>query len=241
MPSLQLSTQWHRMISPTGSAIGLIILLVSWFLLGSVGHCKDSHPQENRSAVATETMELLNGLRITTAQPADNENVIVHLLIKSGFRADPHGKEGLAFLTGQSLLMAKQKTNPAGWKDELDFLGATLDIRVDADSTILLVRTSKARVEPVLSLLANLILHPVFSEEISSEAKKNLAARAIDSPDAVGRAREELIKLMFRGDTCGRSQQKDLQSMTRLVVPDVEEFHRAHYRPNNAELIAVGA
>jgi zinc protease len=137
--------------------------------------------------------------------------------------------------------MAKQRTNPARWKDELDFLGAVLNIRVDADSTIFHVRAPKARVEPVLSLLANLILHPVFSEETMAEAKKDLAARATDSPAFVERARQELIKLMFRGDACGRSQQKDLESMTRLMVPDVEDFLRAHYRPNNAELIVVGA
>lgn len=181
--------------------------------------------------------ELLNGLRVVSAERASSRSV-VSLLVKAGSHADPPDKAGLAYLTAQSLCFSNAKLPPQRWKDELEFLGARIEVRLDADSTVIQAEVPPSNVEAILSLLSRLIVSPVYIQDGIAQIKIDLHSSQRDEPQAV--AQLHLREMVFGRTVCARPERGSPQSIQSLSIGDIESFHQSHYLPNNSALIVIG-
>lgn len=184
-------------------------------------------------------IELLNGLRVLAIERA-GEVAVINLLVKTGSLADPKGKAGLAHLTAQSGCLANAKLPPQRWQDELEFLGARIEVHVTSDSTVFQALVPQSNVEAVLTLFARLIVQPVYIQDGVDRIKSDLRSTQLTDTEPQATARLHLGQLIFGGTGYGQPKWGTPESLTSLRVADIEAFHQAYYLPNNTSLIVVG-
>jgi zinc protease len=183
--------------------------------------------------------ELLNGLRVLAIE-RPGEMAVINLLVKAGSFADPGDKAGLANLTAQSVCLANAKLPLQRWKDELEFLGARIEIHLTTDSTVFQAQVPSAKVEAVLALFARLMVQPVFAKEGIDRIKCELRSSKMTLSEAPAIARFHLGELVFGRTACARAEWGTQESVNALRIADLEAFHQAYYLPNNTALIVGG-
>jgi predicted Zn-dependent peptidase len=162
------------------------------------------------------------------------------LLVKAGSFADPRDKAGLANLTAQSVCFANAKLPLQRWKDELEFLGARIEIHVTTDSTVFQTQVPSSNVEAVLALFARLVVQPVYTQEGVDHIRCELRSSELTVSDPQAMARLHLGELVFGRTGCARAEWGTEESVNALRIADLEAFHQAYYLPNNTALIVVG-
>ena len=183
--------------------------------------------------------ELLNGLRVLAIEKP-GEVAIINMLVKTGSSADPRDKAGLANLTAQSVCFANAKLPQQRWKDELEYLGARIEIHVTTDSTVFQAQVPFSNVEAVLALFARLVVQPVYTQQGVDRVKCELRPSKLTVPEPQATARLHLGELVFGQTSCARAEWGTQESINALRVVDIEAFHQAYYLPNNTALIIVG-
>lgn len=186
-----------------------------------------------------QRIELLNGLRVLAIERA-GEVAVINLLVKTGSFADPKGKAGLANLTAQSACLANGKSPPQRWKDELEFLGARMQVHVTSDSTVFQALVPRSNVEAVLTLFARLIVQPVYIQDGVDRIKGDLRSTRLTDTEPQAIARLHLGELIFGGTGYAQPKWGTQESLNSIRVADMEAFHQAYYLPNNTSLIVVG-
>ncbi len=167
--------------------------------------------------------------------------VTIQLLINGGSRRDPSGKEGLANLTADCLLLGTSSRNAAAINEELDFMGASLNASTNRDYTVVNLRVLKKDLDKGLDLLADVLTAPVFpAEEVAKELKKTVAAVQAedDRPEEV--AEKAFMRTLFRDGPYGHPVRGTKESLAGLTREDIEKFYGEFYHPNNAVLTVVG-
>ncbi|MGH9428944.1 MAG: M16 family metallopeptidase, partial [Terriglobia bacterium] len=183
--------------------------------------------------------ELLNGFRVLAIEKP-GEMAVINLLVKAGSFADPRDKAGLANLTAQSVCFANAKLPLQRWKDELEFLGARIEIHLTTDSTVFQAQVPSPNVEAVLALFARLVVRPLYTPEGVDRIKCELRSSKLRVSEPQAMARLQLGELVFGRTGCARADWGTQESINALRIADLEAFHQAYYLPNNTALIVVG-
>ena len=111
----------------------LATMIVLCIALGLQGNTSYSMPPVKRSVLA-------NGMVLLVSAEHSLPLVTIELLIDAGSRRDPAGKEGLANLTAEGLLLGTKKHPEAEINEKLDTMGASLQTSVGRDYTSLNLR-----------------------------------------------------------------------------------------------------
>jgi zinc protease len=191
-----------------------------------------SHPRIQRT-------ELLNGLRVLAIERS-GEIAVINLLVKTGSFADPRDKAGLAHLTAQSVCFANAKLPLQRWKDELEFLGARIEVHLTGDSTVFQAQVPSSNVEAVLALFARLIVQPAYAQDGVDRIKCDLRSTSLVVAEPQAIARLHLGELIFGRTSYAQPKWGTQESVNALRIADLEAFHQAYYLPNNTALIVVG-
>ena len=110
-------------------------------------------------------VELLNGLRLVMVQTNGAPRIALSLLIKAGSTLDLPNKRGTAYLTAQSVRFANERETLEHLNEEMEDLGARLEIRVDQDSTLFQAEIPAPNLESFLDFLSHMVLRPLFQLE----------------------------------------------------------------------------
>jgi zinc protease len=167
--------------------------------------------------------------------------VTLQLLVDSGSKRDPSGKEGLAYLTAKGLLHGTSKRTVNQINEELDFMGASLSSSSGRDYATLSLRVLKKDLDKGFDLFMDVLTQPIFpEEEIKREIEKTLAAiqSEEDQPEAV--AEKAFLKALFLNSPYGHPVEGTKESVSTLKREEVIRFYRSYYHPNNAILAIVG-
>jgi predicted Zn-dependent peptidase len=183
-----------------------------------------------------------NGLTVLTHR--DDSLPVVHvtcLLVGAGTAFEPAERGGLAELTGRLLLRGAAGLNADALAEELDFLGASLDVETDAEHIRLSGRCLAEHLPRLLEILAGSLTAPQLAEdEFIKERNRQLEqVRAIkDNPGAVidlyGR------RAYFGDHPLGRPVMGTERSLPVIGHTDVRQFYRRHVRPDRCILAVVG-
>jgi zinc protease len=167
--------------------------------------------------------------------------VTLQLLIDAGSRQDPHGQEGLSYMTARGLLLGTSRRSVTAINEELDFLGAGLSASAGRDYTTVVLRVLKKDLDKGLDLLMDALTQPTFpDDEIRREVEKTLAAiqSQEDQPDEV--AEKAFQRDLFLTSPYAHPVQGTKESLSRLTREALVTFYRAYYHPNNSKLTVVG-
>jgi zinc protease len=212
-------------------------LIVLLFLMLCVG-LPDSGLQ---AMPPVQRMVLPNQLVLLVCEEHSLPFVTFQLLIDSGARRDPSGKEGLSHLTARGLLLGTSKRKVTAINEELDFMGASLTSSSGRDYATLGLRVLKKDLDKGFDLFMEVLTQPSFpEEEIRREREKILAAiqSAEDQPGDV--AQKEFQKTLFPKSPYGHPVEGTKESIPRLPHEAIVQFYQTYYHPNNAILTIVG-
>jgi zinc protease len=212
----------------------LITIFALWIGFGLQGHPSYGMPPVTRSVLA-------NGLVLLVSEEHSLPLVTIELLIDAGSRRDPAGKEGLAYLTAQGLLLGTKKHSELEINKKLDYMGASLEISVGRDYTSLKLRVLKKHLTEGLELFLETITEPSFPEEkFHREVRETVAAiqSSEERPEVV--AEKAFRKKLFLDSPYSHQVEGTKESLGRIKREDVVKFCSAYYRPNISILTIVG-
>ena len=212
----------------------LVTIIALYMGFGLQGHPSYGMPPVKRSVLA-------NGLVLLVSEEHSLPLVTIELLIDAGSRRDPAGKEGLAYLTAQGLLLGTKKHSEAEINEKLDYIGASLAVSVARDYTSLKLRVLKKDLTEGLELFLETITQPSFPEEkFHREVRETVAAiqSSEERPEVV--AERAFRRKLFLNSPYSHPVEGSKESLGQIKREDVVKFRSAYYRPNISIFTIVG-
>ena len=216
------------------ASLALLLLLLASLLLPPKGAVLLAMPR-------VERVVLPNQLVLLVGEDHSLPLVTLRLLMDSGSRRDPPGKEGVANLTANGLLLGTSAYSVTSFREALDFMGASLNASAGRDTATLRLRVLKKDLDKGFDLFMEALTQPTFSqEEIQRQVEKTLAAiqSAEDRPGVI--ARKAFQRTLFSNNPYGHPVEGTEESLPRITREAVLQFHKTYYHPNNAILAIVG-
>jgi len=214
------------------------LLAVMAFVIAGSGF---SFTQGFVSLPELSSRRLLNSLQVVVAPtPYLDESMAIGLVVRYGSAFDSASKGGVAHLLSRMFLKATIDKTGEDIKEELAYLGATLDVTCDWDGFRFVLKGHSASYERALLLLYQVVCEARFPEEDFLYVKQNLLQELQRPPDPRASLQEQFEKILFRGNTYGRSQEGIPEIVAGLSPGDLRYFHRRYFSPGDASLLVVG-
>jgi zinc protease len=190
-------------------------------------------------AIAKSTLR--NGMRVWTVRHTQVPLVAFTLLVRRGASSDPAGKDGLAAVTADMLDEGSGERSSIQMHEALARLGAQFDTDIGSDATVASVTVLSRFTEPVLGLLADVVVRPALRGNDFARVRQLRLHRLTQLRDMPGAlADRAFLKLLYGAHPYGHSPIGSETSLAAMTIDDVQAFHARAIRPSAATLIAVG-
>jgi len=188
-----------------------------------------------------ERLTLKNGMRLLLVE--DHELPLINLaaMVRTGSIYDPPEKIGLAEITAQ-VMRTGGTSRMTG--DQIDGLleqkAASVEVGMGLTAAHISASSLREDFNDVLSILADILREPAFSQEKIDLAKMQLRsaiARRNDDPGDV--AAREFAKLVYGPDS-PYARHPEYATIDRIEREDLVVFHKRFFGPNNIILAIWG-
>jgi len=194
-----------------------------------------------QAAALGQRAVLPNGLVLLVSEQRTVPTVAIRLLLRTGSMADPSDKAGLANLTGVLLSQGTATRTAPQISEAVEFLGASLDVAVGLETTVITLTILSKDLEVGLDLLADVVRNPAFrAEDVTRKIAEVQAGIQRDQEDPGTVSGQAFMRLLYGTHSLGTPLEGTLASVAALTRDDVVQFHRRHYRPDQAVLAVVG-
>jgi zinc protease len=200
-------------------------------------------PAAPREAKLPQPVErtLPNGLRVIVVPKHDVPLVSTRLMIKTGGAADPQARAGLARMTATVLTKGTKERSAEEIALGVEALGATLDSSAGWDSSAVDLSVMSANLAVAMDYVADVVRNPTFAaEELDRERQIALDELQVvlRQPRTLGTV--VMSRLLFGNAPYGHNLGGMPATLEAISRDDLIQFHRAHYRPDNAVLVMAG-
>ncbi|MGL6193935.1 MAG: M16 family metallopeptidase [Thermoguttaceae bacterium] len=188
----------------------------------------------------TTIHKLSNGLVLIGEEMDWCESVSYTMQIPCGSVYDPPGLAGLANLTCEMLLRGAGERDSRSFTQAIENLGSEWSESVSHADTTFESQSLPGNLFSSLELLVDLIRSPHLPEKELGAAKQVVIQEIIATED------DPVEKLMiqqalnFFPDPWGRPNSGEIQSVKRITIDDIKQFHKRYYQPDGAVLCVVG-
>jgi len=198
---------------------------------------RESDPRRVRSIVRPDGLEIAR-----QAAPAGGASFAATYLTPAGWAYDPVGAAGTALLTGQVAASAAGDRDRVALARFLDRYGATLSRRTAPESTEYTVWGPQSAFEPLLGLLADVVLRPRFDPSDLERVRRQTIERQLrENAQPGSRAEKEFLSAVYpRGHPYRETGMGTRASVGRIAPRDLVRFHRAHTSAEGALLVVTG-
>ncbi|MEO0137993.1 MAG: pitrilysin family protein [candidate division WOR-3 bacterium] len=182
-----------------------------------------------------------NGLAIFSSEAHKIPMVEIRLVVKAGSILDPTGKEGLANLTAQMLLRGTTIHSGNEFLEEIEYLGANINVQVDEDYAVISARVLSKDLEKILALIAECVQKPAFKVEELKRLQRQIYSQLLsqnDDPFYAGMV--AFRKLLFDRHPLNHEPLGFDSTVSQITIDDVNQFFTTYYLPNNAFIVTVG-
>ena len=183
---------------------------------------------------------LPNGLTVITSQEHSLPFVTFKLLVHAGAREEPPGQGGLS-LGARALFFGTRNQTMAAVNEQLDFMGASLSADAGRDYAVISFRVLEKDLSEGLKLFMEVLTEPAFpAAEVANEKARTLAAirASEDRPGEV--ADKAFLNALYGAGPYGRPVIGTKESVEKLTVAGLNQFHRNYYHPNSSVMVIVG-
>lgn len=186
-----------------------------------------------------DTLRLPSGLSILTAS-SSSEIVAVQINVRGGLSAEPEGKDGLAYLTGNLLFRGTETRNNAEIVAELEYLSARVNVIVNPDFTAIRLVCLDENFDAAWAIVAECLTRPVFDTTFFELQKVGLLNKIDASQDDMASVAEATMwRTMFAGHGYGHASGGRPESIAALTRDDVVRHYRETYTSSNTTIVIV--
>jgi len=184
---------------------------------------------------------LPNGLQVIAVLHHEQPAVSMRLLVRAGSVQDPAGRVGVASLAASLLDQGTTTKSAQEIADHIDFIGGALATGSGSDWTYVNVVVMKDSFDVGMSLLVDVARNPAFAaEEIDRQKQQTISTLQVSSNDPAYVASMLLERLVYGFHPYGLPNSGTPETLTSITRPDLQEFHRRYFVPNNMVLAIVG-
>src|SRR5687767_9536240 len=183
---------------------------------------------------------LPNGLSLVVVEDSRLPLISYRLAFPVGGAFDPPDLPGLTDLLASLMPEGTTSKTSKEIADEVARMGASLSAGANSDSTIVAASALTHFNDPILDLIAEVVLEPSFPEnevELAKQNTKESLRQQRAQPSFL--ASEMVAKVMF-GDHPYSIVAPTPESIDRSSRDEFVKFHREKYVPNGAVFIIVG-
>ncbi|MGB5624338.1 MAG: pitrilysin family protein, partial [Woeseiaceae bacterium] len=198
---------------------------------------------ENPSIILPETWraEFDNGIEILGALNSETPTAAIQLRLEAGQRNEPLQKLGLAALTAAMLNESTTERSNEELSNELQKLGGSVQFAASNDATILTVRSLSENLDATLSIAAERLLKPAFSEEDFARVKAQTLQAIRQSKTQPATTADVVYQLILFGKDNSFSHLNigTEEAVSSLTLDDVKAFYNDYYSPKIASVVVV--
>ncbi|MGD9899887.1 MAG: M16 family metallopeptidase [Calditrichaceae bacterium] len=188
-----------------------------------------------------ESFTISNGLKVIHAPYGDLPLVSINLCIRTGALIETEGREGLANFTSELISEGTKSRSSVNIANELEFLGAHLDIFSDWNATYVELNTLKKHLSSAMDVYEDILFNPIFPEREFERIKKELLTgrlQGMDNPSKI--ANERFADFLYGDFRYARPLEGNEISIQNITLDEIKNFYIKQYIPNNAVLVVVG-
>src|SRR3954449_7203126 len=184
-------------------------------------------PILSAAGLAPSRTVLENGAVLITKSTHTTPAVTISLAVRAGSVADPPGRPGTVWLLSRVIDRGTTTRSAADIAEELDSRGITLVITVTRHLFSLGCRCLAEDFEPVLALLADIVMSPSLpEEEVVTRKGEVITSIRQDEDNPAVRATEGLMALLYRdGHPYGRRTKGSIDIVERLTRAQMLQLH----------------
>jgi len=197
----------------------------------------DSDPQVVRSVTRPDGLEIAR-----QAAPVGAASFAATYVAPSGWAYDPSGRSGTALVASSVAASGAGSRDRVALARFLDQYGATLSRRVDPETTEYTVWGPQSAFEPLLGLLADVVLRPRFDPSDLARVRRQTFERQLrEYAQPASRADKALLEAIYPSGHPYRATGLGTRAgVARLGRADLVRFHRTHTTSDGALLVVTG-
>ncbi len=183
-----------------------------------------------------------NGIVCLTKRTSATPAVAINLAMRAGSALDPPGMPGTVWLLSRVIDRGTASRSAADIAEELDSRGITLTITVTRHVSSLVCSCLADDFEPVLALLADILMAPSFPDaELETRKGEVITAIRQDADNPAVRATETLMALLYPdGHPYGRPTKGTIEIVNQLTRDRLRSFHAERFVPSALTAAIVG-
>lgn len=185
---------------------------------------------------------LANGMRVIAKESRMTPAVTLHAAIHAGTVFDPPAQPGVAQFMARTIDRGTTTRTADDIAEALDGRGVSLGVSVNRHAISLVCTTLVEDVPAMLSLLADIVMRPVFPQtEVDTRRNELVTTIRQDEDNPAAMASEGLMALLYGAShPYGRRPRGTVESVETITRARLEEFHRTHVVPETVSLVIVG-
>ncbi|CAH1904889.1 Zinc protease [Candidatus Nitrotoga sp. HW29] len=184
-----------------------------------------------------------SGARVYFVENHDLPMLDLTVTFAAGSSFDVAEKSGLAGLTHRTLDLGAEGLSEDDIARNLADIGAQFGKNFDADRAGISLRTLSSTTERVqaLNILARVLQHPLFQEDMLAREKTRLIAGLKEDETKPERIAEKAFsKAVFGTHPYGLPSSGEVSTVENIQRTDIEAFYRAHYLAKTAVVAIMG-
>ncbi|MBI3910513.1 MAG: insulinase family protein [Armatimonadetes bacterium] len=182
-----------------------------------------------------------NGLRLLVLKNDSTEIVSIVALCQAGQADEKPGQAGLAALTAETMIRGTTSRPGRAYPDLVARAGGNIRVISRPDFSEFEIVTDRARWEPAIKLLADVIAHPALEAQQVEEARQTLRRRQLALRDDFNASSyQSLLRLLYGRAPYGQAPNGYPASLARLGQQEVRQFWQKHYHQNRITVAIVG-
>lgn len=182
--------------------------------------------------------QLSNNIQVTKTVGCSQPVCSITMVIKRG----TYVAKDVFTATATANLLCEGTEKYPGLKlpEMLDFYGITVSPVTTLFDTRITVKTLSKHITVAIELLAEMILHPEFSEEnFANELEQSIEGLKISSERVNYLAHKAFIKLLF-GKSHKFARLNSLKSVKNVTIEELRLYHQTHYKASNFQIYLAG-
>jgi len=184
---------------------------------------------------------LANGMQVFLLEDHELPLVSLSAMVRTGSVYEPADKIGLAAITGTVMRTGGTTSKTGDQIDEqLEQIAASVETGIGLNSGSAALSVLKDDIDTGLSVLADVLMNPVFREdkiELAKVQHRSNIARRNDNMRQI--AFREFYKLIY-GPQSVYARQTEYATIGNITRDDLVAFHKKFFHPNNTTLAVWG-
>ncbi|MGD8537012.1 MAG: pitrilysin family protein [Candidatus Aminicenantes bacterium] len=179
---------------------------------------------------------LENGLTLIYEKDASSAITVIQILIGGGMKADPEGKQGLAYLTTRLALEIPDDITARNMMSQ----ASQIYLMCLGDYSLINVTSLSVNLDETLKTVSKIILDPLFSALRIDHIKKQMDYRKkIQEDDAINVGRNAAMERFFAGTGYGGPVLGSEKTLKVIKRKDVKSFYDTYFKAGNMIVAAI--